>query len=55
MAAVDPLISRYSKIVVKALRNGKVIPFLGAGANMCGRPKGAAWQEGEYPPSGAER
>jgi len=50
----DPLISRYSKIVVKSLRNGKVIPFLGAGANMCGRPDGVDWQEGTYPPSGAE-
>ena len=31
-----------------------MVPFLGAGANLCGRPKDADWQEGEYPPSGAE-
>jgi len=31
-----------------------VIPFLGAGANLCGRPDGASWREGGYLPSGAE-
>jgi hypothetical protein len=30
-----------------------VIPFLGAGANLCDRPEGVSWQAG-YLPSGAE-
>ena len=33
---------------------GKVVPFLGAGANLCGRPEGTPWGRGEYLPSGAE-
>src|SRR6266545_947416 len=41
-------------IVARRLRDGTVVPFLGAGANLCGRPDGADWQEGHYLPSGAE-
>jgi hypothetical protein len=33
---------------------GKVVPFLGAGANLCGRPAGHAWELGHYLPSGLE-
>ena len=33
---------------------GKVIPFLGAGANMCGRPATADWLREHYLPTGAE-
>lgn len=32
----------------------KVIPFLGAGANLCGRPAGSDWQKDNYLPTGAE-
>jgi hypothetical protein len=42
------------EMVVKAITQGQVIPFLGAGVNVCGRPKGVAWRRGEYLPSGRE-
>jgi hypothetical protein len=31
-----------------------VVPFLGAGVNLCGRPQGEAWYKGEHLPSGGE-
>ncbi len=40
--------------VVKALAKGWVVPFLGAGVNLCGRPDGEGWRLGHYLPSGAE-
>jgi ATP phosphoribosyltransferase regulatory subunit HisZ len=39
---------------MRRLREGRVIPFLGAGTNLCGRPKDASWRAGEYLPSGTE-
>lgn len=38
------------------LKAGKVIPFLGAGASLVGRPAGAAWnpEQPEFLPSGAD-
>jgi hypothetical protein len=33
---------------------GKVIPFLGAGANLCGRPVGADWLRDRYLPNAGE-
>jgi hypothetical protein len=41
-------------LVASRMLAGRVIPFLGAGANMCGRPSDARWSKGEYLPSGAE-
>jgi hypothetical protein len=40
--------------VVKNLRRGKLVFFLGAGVNLCGRPDGMTWTPGAYLPSGAE-
>ncbi len=40
--------------VAKAIIDGRVVPFLGAGANLCSRPEGAGWEKGRYLPSGAE-
>jgi hypothetical protein len=40
--------------VVAALANSEVVPFLGAGANLCGRPAGQAFELGKYLPSGSE-
>jgi len=42
--------------VARALRDGRVIPFLGAGVNLCGRPPGAAYTFGDhdYLPDGRE-
>jgi hypothetical protein len=49
----DPLDPHY-KMVIKAIVDGRVVPFLGAGVNLCGRPVGTAWQRGQYLPSGGE-
>jgi SIR2-like domain len=40
--------------VVRALRRGSLVPVLGAGANLCGRPSDASFEAGRYLPSGAE-
>jgi WD40 repeat protein len=52
VAAVDSL-NRHCQIVTRRLGNGSVVPFLGAGVNLCERPMDADWEAG-YPPSGAE-
>ncbi len=52
MAAVDAL-NRHCQIVTRRLGAGSVVPFLGAGANLCERPPDSDWQAG-YLPSGAE-
>lgn len=41
--------------VVRRLLDGQVTPFLGAGANLCGRPRDYSWTLGDHAfPSGAE-
>jgi len=43
------------RTVLQALTAGRVVPFLGAGANLCGRPRETAWQPGrDFLPSGVE-
>jgi SIR2-like domain len=42
------------KLVARRLADGRVVPFLGAGVNLCDRPAGAPWQSGKYLPNGAE-
>jgi hypothetical protein len=49
----DALESHY-RTVVRALAEGRVIPLLGAGVNLCGRPLDSDWRRGQYLPSGAE-
>ncbi|HKO60508.1 MAG TPA: SIR2 family protein [Pyrinomonadaceae bacterium] len=49
----DPLQSHYSRIT-QAIVDGRVVPLLGAGVNLCGRPEKTAWQRGQYLPSGYE-
>ena len=41
-------------LVAKFLANADVVPFLGAGANLCDRPDEAPWELGRFPPSGGE-
>ena len=42
-------------VILDRLRQGKVVPFLGAGASIVGRPEGAEWSAtAEFPPRGAE-
>ena len=53
MAEVDSL-NRHCQIVARRLATGSVVPFLGAGANLCGRPADVDWQTERYPPSGHE-
>ncbi len=42
--------------IAKAIIDGRVVPFLGAGVNLCGRPPSATWNahRPDYLPSGAE-
>ena len=40
--------------VASRLLAGRVVPFLGAGANLCGRPEGERFRRGHYLPSGLE-
>jgi hypothetical protein len=49
----DSLDAHYP-LVLKAITEGRLIPFFGAGANLCGRPTDAKWQQGTYLPSGGE-
>ena len=44
----------HCRIVARRLRAGDVVPFLGAGVNLCGRPSGVDWRSGPYLPSGGE-
>jgi hypothetical protein len=53
MAAVESLHSHCDNVAYR-LRRGSVVPFLGAGANLCGRPNGVRWFDDGYLPSGAE-
>lgn len=41
-------------LVASRILAGRVIPFLGAGANLCGRPEGESWAVGRFLPSGRE-
>ncbi len=45
---------QHARLVGKRIDEGKVIPFLGAGANLCDRPPQADWRGGKYLPSGVE-
>jgi SIR2-like domain len=51
----DDLATHYQD-VADELVEGNVIPFLGAGANLCGRPEDAHWTvgQGEYMPNAYE-
>jgi hypothetical protein len=51
----DDLVTHYQD-VADELFEGNVIPFLGAGANLCGRPADASWTVGqeEYLPNAHE-
>ncbi|MGI9099315.1 MAG: SIR2 family NAD-dependent protein deacylase [Solirubrobacteraceae bacterium] len=45
---------QYARLIGKRIDEGRVIPFLGAGANLYDRPPTADWHEGSYLPSGTE-
>src|SRR5262245_43314828 len=39
--------------IITAIKDNRVVPFFGAGINLCDRPQDAAWR-GQYLPSGSE-
>jgi SIR2-like domain len=45
---------QHYSLVAEALGDGEVVPFLGAGANLCDRPDAASWELGHFAPSGFE-
>lgn len=53
MAAVDTLNEHCRDVARLFLKSRPVVPFLGAGANLCERPPERSWQDG-YLPSGGE-
>ena len=52
---VESLNVHYNQIL-RAITTGRVVPFLGAGVNLCDRPTGHQWQHGQtdYLPAGGE-
>ena len=46
--------ARHYSLVADLIRDGVVIPFLGAGANLCDRPDATGWAPGSFTPSGGE-
>jgi hypothetical protein len=51
---VAEALEQHCRRVVREILDGRVVALLGAGANLAGRPPGAAWERGRYLPSGAE-
>jgi hypothetical protein len=49
-----PVDDRHYSLVAEFLSNGEIVPFLGAGANLCDRPEEASWELGRFAPSGRE-
>jgi hypothetical protein len=50
------LLDAHYEMVARGIITGRVIPFLGAGVNLCSRPPGIDWkyEQGNYLPSGSE-
>jgi hypothetical protein len=53
-ASTSDDLSAHYRLVAQALADGRAVPFLGAGVNLCGRPEGAAWSMGRFLPSATE-
>jgi hypothetical protein len=53
---MQDLFSTHFRIIARAISEGRVVPLLGAGVNLSGRPADAVWQPEQYRylPSGAE-
>jgi len=45
---MSDLLETHYKMVIKAIIEGRLIPFLGAGANLCDRPAAKKWQHGQF-------
>lgn len=42
------------EVMADAMADGTLVPFLGAGVNLCGRPQNEPWKRGKFLPSGQE-
>jgi hypothetical protein len=53
---IDATLQQHYGNLITFLLDGRVVPFLGAGANLCGRPPNVAWPDHHrsYLPSGSE-
>jgi len=51
---VQDALHLHCRRVMRAVLDGRVVPLLGAGANLADRPPGTAWERGRYLPSSAE-
>ena len=51
MSAVN---EQLANLIARRLLQGKVVPVLGAGVNLCERPPGETWLRGQYLPNGRE-
>lgn len=51
-----PDLDAHYNMIVKAIADGRVVPFLGAGVNLCGRPDEISWEpyQSDHLPSGGE-
>jgi hypothetical protein len=47
-------LQEHCRRVIRAMADGRVVPLLGAGVNLCGRPPDTGWRQGESLPTGAE-
>jgi len=51
----DALDAHYRQVAKAMILDGRVVPLLGAGVNLCGRPAQRSWKRGSrYLPSGGE-
>jgi SIR2-like protein len=53
---LDATLQQHYTHLITFLLDGRVVPFLGAGANLCGRPANVAWPDRnrQFLPSGSE-
>jgi hypothetical protein len=52
---INPAVVGHARMVMEALLvDGQVVPLLGAGANLCGRPEDETWRQGRFLPNGSE-
>jgi hypothetical protein len=53
---IDAKVQQHYDNLITFMLDGRVVPFLGAGANLCGRPSNVAWPDRDrhFLPSGSE-
>jgi hypothetical protein len=55
-APVNASLEAHLRVLLKGMQDGKVVSFLGAAVNLCGRPRETSWRYGQFNclPSGLE-